>query len=113
MNSEIKNGNFVYYKIDEDLDEKLALFFYDDLNAYVSSKYFNYVIDISDNVSVESIKFFSLLLSLSTFCRHNKGNVIVVTKNSEINSLINALKLGESFKVSDNIDKTLKSFSKK
>jgi len=113
LNSEIKNGNLVYYKIEEDIDEKLALFFYDDLSSYVSSKYFNYVIDISDDISVESVKFFCLLLSLSAFCKHNKGGLTVVSKNNEINSLINVLKLNESFKVSEDIEKTIKSFSKK
>ncbi len=112
MNSEIK-GNVIIYNIEENLDDIFSAFFYDDLMSYVKSKYYNYVIELSSNLKIDSVKFILILLSLGTFCSKNKGALIITTINNEFIDLLKLIKLADRFKIFESIEKAMTKFNKK
>lgn len=111
MKSEIK-GNAVIYNIEEHFDDTFAAFFYDDLNSYVNSKYYNYIIDIASNVRIESAKFAALLLSLNAYCLKNKGFLVISTQNTDLINFLKLIKVIDNFKIIDSLEKAMAKYIK-
>lgn len=111
MKHEIKDG-VVIFSVGQDLTDNYAARFLEELKPLAGSKYLNYIIDISADVKLKSIKMPVILISLASFCGRNGGRVAVSTRNRELIASLDILRISDRFLRAEDPEPAFRFFSK-